>query len=152
MPSLKERTEDILSLAQYFVQKFSKKYQRSVKSISYGAEQAMLDYHWPGNVREMSHLVERAVLLAEHEQLLTEDLHINNVSHPAPVEPMLNNDNVKNQYGPQLPLMTLAEAELAMVKLALAKAAGNVPKAAILLGLSKASMYRRVEKYALAKN
>ena len=100
----------------------------------------------------MSHLVERAVLLAEHEQLLTEDLHINNVSHPASVESMLNNDNVKNQYGPQLPLMTLAEAEVAMVKLALAKTAGNVPKAAILLGLSKASMYRRVEKYGLAKN
>jgi DNA-binding NtrC family response regulator len=152
VPSLKERTEDILSLAQYFVQKHSKKYQRSVKSISYRAEQAMLDYHWPGNVREMSHLVERAVLLAEHEQLLTEDLHINNVSNTASLDPKVNNINVKSQQANELPLMTLVEAEVAMVKLALAKAAGNVPKAAILLGLSKASMYRRVEKYGLAKN
>jgi len=152
VPSLKERTADILSLAQYFVEKFSKKYQRSVKSISYGAEQAMLDYHWPGNVREMSHLVERAVLLAEHEQLLTEDLHIKNVSNATSTEPAVNNDNLCNERGDELPLMTLAEAEVAMVKLALAKAAGNVPKAAILLGLTKASMYRRVEKYGLAKN
>ena len=152
VPSLKERTADILSLAQYFVEKFSKKYQRSLKSISYGAEQAMLDYHWPGNVREMSHLVERAVLLAEHEQLLTEDLHIKNVSNATSTEPAVNNDNVSNKRGDELPLMTLAEAEVAMVKLALAKAAGNVPKAAILLGLTKASMYRRVEKYGLAKN
>ena len=133
-------------------EKFSKKYQRSVKSISYGAEQAMLDYHWPGNVREMSHLVERAVLLAEHEQLLTEDLHIKNVSNATSTEPAVNNDNLCNERGDELPLMTLAEAEVAMVKLALAKAAGNVPKAAILLGLTKASMYRRVEKYGLAKN
>ena len=152
VPSLKERTADILSLAQYFVEKFSKKYQRSLKSISYGAEQAMLDYHWPGNVREMSHLVERAVLLAEHEQLLTEDLHIKNVGNATSTEPAVNNDNVSNKRGDELPLMTLAEAEVAMVKLALAKAAGNVPKAAILLGLTKASMYRRVEKYGLAKN
>jgi len=52
----------------------------------------------------------------------------------------------------ELPLMTLAEAEVAMVKLALEKSEGSVPKAAILLGLTKASMYRRVEKYGLAKN
>jgi DNA-binding NtrC family response regulator len=152
VPSLKERTEDILTLAQYFVEKFSKKYQRLVKSISYGAEQAMLEYHWPGNVREMSHLVERAVLLAENEQLLTEDLHIKSVSYSTSVEPLVNNENVKNQQDNELPLMTLAEAEVAMVKLALAKSKGNVPKAAILLGLTKASMYRRVEKYGLAKN
>jgi DNA-binding NtrC family response regulator len=152
VPSLKERTADILSLAQYFVEKFSKKYQRSVKSISYGAEQAMLDYHWPGNVREMSHLVERAVLLAEHEQLLAEDLHIKSSSHSTSEEAEINKDKTKNEQGNELPLMTLAEAEVAMVKLALDKTAGNVPKAAILLGLTKASMYRRVEKYGLAKN
>jgi DNA-binding NtrC family response regulator len=152
VPSLKERSEDIISLAKYFVDKFSKKYQRSVKSISYGAEQAMLDYHWPGNVREMSHLVERAVLLAENDQLLAEDLHIKSTNNATSIEPSVNNDNIRVEQGNELPLMTLAEAEVAMVKLALDKSEGNVPKAAILLGLTKASMYRRVEKYGLAKN
>ncbi|MBA6363632.1 sigma-54-dependent Fis family transcriptional regulator, partial [Colwellia sp. BRX8-8] len=152
VPSLKERTEDILLLAQFFVDKFTKKYQRSVRSISHGAQQAMLDYHWPGNVREMSHLVERAVLLAEHEQLLAEDLHIRNVSPMGAVENLANNALQNNEPSNQLPLMTLAEAEVAMVKLALKQSAGNVPQAAILLGLTKASMYRRVEKYGLAKN
>ena len=94
----------------------------------------------------------RARQLAEHEQLLAEDLHINIVSNSASADQAVNSDNVKNKQSNELPLMTLAEAEVAMVTLALAKAAGNVPKAAILLGLTKASMYRRVEKYGLAKN
>jgi DNA-binding NtrC family response regulator len=152
VPSLKERTEDILLLAQFFVDKFTKKYQRSARSISHGAQQAMLDYHWPGNVREMSHLVERAVLLAEHEQLLAEDLHITNVSPTGADESLVNNALQNNESSNQLPLMTLAEAEVAMVKLALKQSAGNIPQAALLLGLTKASMYRRVEKYGLAKN
>jgi DNA-binding NtrC family response regulator len=152
VPSLKERREDILSLAQFFVDKFSKKYQRSVQSISHGAQQAMLDYHWPGNVREMSHLIERAVLLADQEQLLAEDLHIKNVGNKTLSKtPMADNKAECDQVN-QLPLMTLAEAELTMVKLALNKTDGNAPKAALLLGLTKASMYRRLEKYGLAKN
>jgi len=146
IPALQERSEDILPLAHYFVEKFAKKYQRSVNTISQGAKQAMLDYHWPGNVREMSHLIERAVLLTEHEQLITEDLHIKNV---------VNNEKKQStpiQVLDELPLMTLAEAEVSLVKLALNKATGNVPQAALLLGLTKASMYRRLEKYGLAKN
>lgn len=146
IPSLKERSEDILSLAHYFIGKFSKKYQRPVNAISPEAKQAMLDYHWPGNVREMSHLIERAVLLTEHEQLLAEDLHINHI---------VNNEqkpNTPRQVLDELPLMTLAEAEVRLVKLALNKTTGNVPQAALLLGLTKASMYRRLEKYGLAKN
>jgi len=146
VPSLKERTEDILLLAQYFIDKFSKKYQRSIKIISYGAEQAMLEYHWPGNVREMSHLIERAVLLTETDQLLAEDLHI----ETAHVNKEEQSSTVQTLT--ELPLMKLADAEKALVKLALDKADGNAPKAAILLGLTKASMYRRLEKYGLAKN
>jgi len=146
VPSLKERTEDILLLAQHFIDKFSKKYQRTIKIISYGAEQAMLDYHWPGNVREMSHLIERAVLLTESDQLLAEDLHIkiNHLSTSA--------QHTATPVVTELPLMTLTDAEEALVKLALKKAEGNAPKAALLLGLTKASMYRRLEKYGLAKN
>jgi len=146
VPSLKERTEDILLLAQYFVDKFSKKYQRSIKIISFGAEQAMLDYHWPGNVREMSHLIERAVLLTESDQLLAEDLHIK-MNHSSEPE-----QSTVTQVVTELPLMTLNDAEEALVKLALKKAEGNAPKAALLLGLTKASMYRRLEKYGLTKN
>jgi DNA-binding NtrC family response regulator len=146
VPSLKERIEDILLLAQHFVDKFSKKYQRTIKIISYSAEQAMLDYHWPGNVREMSHLIERAVLLTESDQLLAEDLHIKTTHFTEPEQ------STSISVSKELPLMTLSEAEEALVKLALKKADGNTPKAALLLGLTKASMYRRLEKYGLAKN
>jgi DNA-binding NtrC family response regulator len=146
VPSLKERTKDILPLAQYFIEKFSKKYQRKLKSMSMGAEQAMLDYTWPGNVREMSHLIERAVLLAENEQLLAEDLHIKTINKLAD-EPVVSVTTIT-----ELPLMTLAEAEENLVKQALKRSTGNVPKAALLLGLTKASMYRRLEKYGLTKN
>ncbi|GHF02804.1 sigma-54-dependent transcriptional regulator [Thalassotalea profundi] len=147
LPTLRERTEDILPLALYFVAKFNKKYQKNIDTLSKHTEQALLNYQWPGNVREMRHLIERAVILASTNQLTLADL---------PIAPINDNESDCNQKhtlsaSRELPMMTLEQAEITLVKQALEKAKHNVPKAAILLGLTKASMYRRIEKYGINK-
>ncbi|MEW6991921.1 sigma-54-dependent transcriptional regulator [Colwelliaceae bacterium 6441] len=132
LPSLQERSQDIIPLTQFFIAKFSQKYKRDYCELTQGAQQALVDYHWPGNIRELSHLIERAVLLCTSQFIDIEDLRLT-----------ANNPKV------ELPLMTLQEAEISLIKKALLQTDNNIPKTAKLLGLTKSSMYRRVEKYDL---
>lgn len=140
VPALKERQDDIIPLAEFFVHKFSARYKVDVKSFSVDALDALLSYHWPGNVREMSHLIERAVLLCEQSQISVMDLHLERTT------------KLKSSTSHQLPFMTLQEAEVSLIKQALAKTKNHIPQAAELLGLTKASMYRRLEKHNIEKD
>lgn len=133
--SLKERIQDITPLAKHFIALHGKKYKREELSLTPGAIQALEAYHWPGNVREMSHLMERAVLLAQGSSLEQEDLHLSNLKQ---------NNN--------LPMMTLDQAEQILIEQALELSQNNVPKAGVLLGLTKSTMYRRLEKYGIQAN
>ena len=135
VPSLKERQQDIVPLAEYFIKDYAKKYQRDEISLTDNAVNTLKDYHWPGNIRELSHLMERAVLLIQSTHLDVEDLRLSPTS-----EKMGSEQN-------DLPLITLEQAERKLIKQALVKTDGNIPKAATLLGLTKSSMYRRLEKY-----
>jgi len=132
LPTLAQRSDDIISLAEFFISKYGEKYQRKNCMLSSAAKKALLAYHWPGNIRELSHLIERAVLLCKDDQIEFDDLHLS---------------NKKNHN--ELTLMPLADAEIKLIKLALHKTQNNVPQAASLLGLTKSSMYRRLEKYEL---
>jgi len=132
VPSLKERLQDIAPLAKHFIAQHGKKYKREELSLTPSALKALETYHWPGNVREMSHLMERAVLLAQSSSLGQDDLHLSTLKQ--------NNS---------LPMMTLEQAEQILIEQALELNQNNVPKAAITLGLTKSSMYRRLEKYGI---
>ena len=132
VPSLKERFLDIVPLAKHFIAQHGKKYKREGLSLTQGALKALEAYHWPGNVREMSHLMERAVLLSQSSNLGQEDLHLSNLKAS-------NN----------LPMMTLDQAEKILIEQALELNHNNVPKAGIMLGLTKSTMYRRLEKYGI---
>jgi DNA-binding NtrC family response regulator len=132
VPCLKERLDDIAPLAKHFIALHGKKYKREQLSLTPSAIKALETYHWPGNVREMSHLMERAVLLAQGSNLGLEDLHLSNRKR--------NNS---------LPMMTVDQAEHILIEQALVLTHDNVPKAAIMLGLTKSSMYRRLEKYGI---
>lgn len=145
VPALKERSEDIIPLAEFFIAQFTHKYQRSVKTLSMSAKQALNGYGWPGNVREMSHLIERAVLLTEREILSAEDLHL------SALEKVSDQVIIQDPANGDIPFMTLEQAEINLIKQALAKTEQHIPKAAVLLGLTKASMYRRIEKHDLSK-
>jgi len=132
VPSLKERLHDIAPLAKHFIAVHGKKYKREELSLTPSAVQALEAYHWPGNVREMSHLMERAVLLAKSSSLAPEDLHLSNLKP---------NNNI--------PMMTVDQAEHKLIEQALVLTHNNVPKAGIMLGLTKSSIYRRLEKYGI---
>lgn len=132
VPSLKERVQDITPLAKHFIDMHGKKYKREELNLTPSAIKALEAYHWPGNVREMSHLMERAVLLAQSSSLGQEDFHLSTLKQ---------NNN--------LPMMTLDKAEQILIKQALELSHNNVAKAGALLGLTKSTMYRRLEKYGM---
>jgi DNA-binding NtrC family response regulator len=134
VPSLKERTLDIVPLAEHFISMYSKKYSKPCITLSPEAICALQEYHWPGNIRELSHLMERAVLLCKEHTLSVRDLNIR-VSQPG-------NAAITN-----LPMMTLENAEKQLITQALSQVNQHVPNAAKLLGLTKSSLYRRLEKY-----
>jgi DNA-binding NtrC family response regulator len=135
VPSLKERTLDVVPLAEHFITMYCKKYAKPIVTLSPEATCALQDYHWPGNIRELSHLMERAVLLCRHDMLSVSDLNIKPSQHTT-------------SASADLPMMTLEHAEKQLITQALAQVEQHVPKAAKLLGLTKSSLYRRLEKYA----
>lgn len=138
IPPLSERKEDIVPLAEHFIDRFSQKYGKPNISLSECAHAPLDQYHWPGNIRELSHLMERAVLLCVGTQIKGSDLPI------TPSE-SLTSSNPGNTE--KLPQITIEEAEKQLIRQALDATEQNIPKAAKLLGLGKSSLYRRLEKY-----
>jgi DNA-binding NtrC family response regulator len=134
VPSLKERTLDIVPLAEHFIVMYCKKYAKSRVTLSGEAICALQDYHWPGNIRELSHLMERAVLLCRNDILSVSDINI-------------TPSQLTTSSSADLPMMTLQSAEKQLITQALNQVEQHVPKAAKLLGLTKSSLYRRLEKY-----
>lgn len=144
VPALRERPEDIAALANFFVAKHGQRYRKPELTLSACALKTMQAYHWPGNIRELSHMMERAVLLTQTGELTATQLNL-------PVNTHNKNVASANHLAfSQLPMMTLEAAELQLIHQALADCDGNKQKAADLLGITKSSLYRRLEKYDLA--
>lgn len=132
VPALRERGEDILPLARHYLSAACTRYRRPVPRIGRDAERALLIYPWPGNVRELSHVMERAALLADEGVLDAAALRL-----PGAAEPRLSER------------MTLEEAEALLLRRALADQGGNLQRAADQLGITRQSLYRRLEKHGL---
>ncbi len=132
LPALRERTEDIPELAKYFLQKLNNKYRKHINTIADTAMQALKEYHWPGNIREMEHIIERAIIISDHEQLEVSDLHFS--------QPKNTNSSIN---------LNLEQAEKTLIEEALEKYHGNISKASKALGLTRAALYRRMEKHQL---
>jgi len=145
LPRLAERRDDIVPLAQFFIDKFISKYKLNTCLLVPEAEDALLAYHWPGNIRELSHLIERAVLLCRDSQITVNDLPLR-CQQNSSTRPSRDNENNDQE---SLPFMTLVKAEVNLIKQALLKTNDNIPQAAILLGLTKSSLYRRIEKHEI---
>jgi two-component system response regulator AtoC len=143
MPPLRVRQDDIALLAQYFVDSFSREFRRPVRGLSHAAEQVLRRYSWPGNVREMRNLVERAVLLAEGDRLEPSDFDTLHTAHAG--------SSAGHVF--ELPAggVNLEDVERHFVIQALERAGGNQTRAATLLGLHRDQIRYRIEKFALAK-
>jgi DNA-binding NtrC family response regulator len=133
LPPLRERREDIPLLAAHFLGGNSKRYNKSIQGFDGAAMQAMLSYGWPGNVRELEHCIERAVLLCRGERIEPANLALDDARPSAPA----------------FEEMSLEEVESLLVRKAMARFGGNVSQAAEALGLSRAALYRRMEKYGV---
>jgi DNA-binding NtrC family response regulator len=139
VPPLRERRDDILPIAEHYAAAFSRKYDKPARSFSGAAVRALLEYDWPGNVRALRHAVERAVILSGGEALEPADLQLDypggapTAKPPAAIPTILNLD----------------EMEKATIEKALRKHGFNISRASAELGLTRASLYRRMEKHGI---
>jgi len=134
LPPLRDRREDIPVLANYFLRRQAERYRKPQLQFAADAMQALLEHTWPGNVREMEHVVERTVLMAKSDAIKADDLGL----------------QVRAEGGARLEEMKLEEAERYLIQRALGRHAGNVSRAAEALGLSRSALYRRLQRYALS--
>jgi len=133
LPALRDRREDIPLLAHHFLGRNRARYRKQVDTFSPSAMQQMMQYPWPGNVRELEHTVERAVLLCRGEEIEASNLAIASSRPSVP--------NFEN--------MSIDEVEGLLIRKVLRRSDGNISQAAEALGLSRAALYRRIEKYGL---
>jgi DNA-binding NtrC family response regulator len=133
LPPLRERREDLAPMAAHFLGTHARRYRKNITGFDQSAVQAMYDHPWQGNVRELNHVVERAVLMAQTNCIKAGDLALRS----APVG------------SPRLEEMSLEDVEEFLIKKALARHSGNVSHAAEALGLSRSALYRRLQRFGL---
>lgn len=135
IPPLRDRPDDILPIARHYLDVYSRKYGGLSRQFSSAAEQAMLDYEWPGNVRALRHAVERAVILAEGKILGPSDLQLE------------GGESEARNLSIAPTILNLDYLEKEAIQKALRKHGFNISRAANELGLTRASLYRRMEKH-----
>jgi two-component system, NtrC family, response regulator AtoC len=143
LPALRERREDILPLAEHFIQMYNGKFKRNIQGLSHAAAAALMSHSWPGNVRELRNVIERAMVLEESDRIQMSSLYI------ATSSGVLSRPTAQGEE-PEAPFQaSLAEAEKNMVMKALQKAAGNQTRAAVLLGITRDTLRYKMKKFNL---
>ena len=133
LPPLRDRREDIMPLANSFPRQHAQRYRKELAGFDESARDRLMQHQFPGNVRELDHVIERAVLMSQDRQLKAADLGL----------------NVGRDDGTRLEDMSLEEVEKFLIKKALARNDGNARKAAEALGLSRSAFYRRLQQHGL---
>jgi DNA-binding NtrC family response regulator len=134
IPPLRERREDIPTLSAHFLARYASRYGKQIQGFLPEALEKLTSYVWPGNVRELEHTIERAVIMCREERIQPDNLGLQVTGRSRAV----NFDE-----------MSLEEVESVLIGKALARYNGNVSQAAEVLGLSRGTFYRRMEKYGL---
>jgi DNA-binding NtrC family response regulator len=130
LPPLRDRGNDILILADFFLKKYSFKYNKPGIRINQQSQDKLLKYSWPGNIRELQHTIEKAVILSESNVLKPDDLYMKSLQH------QLQNNSFK----------TLEEMEKQMIHEAIDQNNGNFTAAAEQLGVTRQTLYNRIKK------
>ncbi|MEQ8471227.1 MAG: sigma-54 dependent transcriptional regulator [Marinoscillum sp.] len=132
IPPLRERRDDIILLAEHFLKSFAERYQKGGIKLEERAKKQMMNYPWPGNIRELQHAVERAVIMCEKGSILSEDV--------------LPGRREKSQPSQSL---KVEDMEKSVVIKAIEKSGGNLSHAAEELGIGRTTLYRKMKKYGL---
>lgn len=134
IPPLRERGEDVLLLADFFLQRYAHKYKKQVNGLNREAKQKLMRYHWPGNVRELQHAIERAIILSDSIQLKPDNF-------------MLQPQTAKRSVDDEI--LNLEQLERSAIERAMKRSEGNLSRAAEHLGITRYSLYRKLEKLGL---
>lgn len=137
VPPLRERGSDILLLANHFLSFYAGKYMKRAFTLSSSAQSKLMNYAFPGNVRELQYIIERAVIMADDDSLNADDLVFSPLEQK-PVSP-----------SPAIETHNLEELERSAIEEVVRKHNGNISRAAKELGLTRGALYRRLEKYDL---
>jgi two-component system response regulator HydG len=146
IPPLAQRTDDIAALAQHFINRYADRNRKAIKGFTPRAMDDLLKYPWPGNVRELENAVERAVILSPGEYITEKDLPLNisqNNGRPHPQAATQAGAAGANEGG------SLGDMEQSAIVSALERAGGNKSEAARLLGITRRTLYNKLEKYGL---
>lgn len=138
VPPLRERGEDILLLADHFLLFYTDKYHKNLKGFEKEAQEKLQNYHYPGNVRELQYSIERAVIMSDGESIKESDILFSPIEQHARMQDRAH-DLPRN----------LEEMERQAIKSAVERYHGNISKAARELGLTRAALYRRIDKYEI---
>lgn len=136
LPPLRERMEDMEMLSNHFVKMYAGKYRKSISGVAASTVSKLQKYPWPGNIRELQHAIERAIIMSDNAQLMPEDFFF------LAQKPETNLSLEPDSYN-------LDDMEKNMIQKVVNKHEGNISKAAKELGLTRASLYRRLEKHDL---
>lgn len=136
LPPLRDRLDDIPLLADHFMEIYNNKYRKNIKKIAPSTIKKLQKYPWPGNIRELQHAIERAIIMSDTDSLSSEDFFF--LVQKPESNTVVEADN-----------FNLDDVEKNVIQRAVNKHNGNISKAAKELGLTRASLYRRLEKYGL---
>ncbi len=145
LPPLRERRDDILALSESFIKEIGRSLGRPPAGFAKDARQALLDYHLPGNVRELHNIIERAAILADGGLIIRDHLAVTSLAKPAPAPPssVASSSTVADTAG------DIASMERAMIEKALRDARFNKARAAKTLGLTRSQLYGRLKRFGL---
>ena len=146
IPPLRERREDIPLLVEYFLEKILEKFKKGKRVFSEEAMYAFMNYDWPGNIRELQNMIERAVALSKSEIINVDELPL-----PVPVEEFaaLSRNPLDDERKKSFIVTTLAEQEKNAIIEALNKYGGNQTKVSQVLGISTTTLWRKIKKYRI---
>lgn len=136
IPPLRERKEDIIIFAKHFLNKYASKYEKGSLVLDISAENRLLSYPWKGNIRELQHTIEKAVILCENHIISDKDLYLSALKNEV-------KEKISNTEG------TLEDMEREMIKASLYKNEGNLSLVAQQLGVSRQTLYNKLKKYNL---
>jgi transcriptional regulator with PAS, ATPase and Fis domain len=139
LPPLRKRKEDIILLIANFVYRAGQQFQKPLKKISSSAKELLLDYPWPGNIRELKSVIESAVMVSDGDYITISDLPMNLQHYATGHREEIGTKAIRN----------IEEAERRLIEDALRQTNGNKVKAAEVLGISTRTIYRKIDKFAL---
>lgn len=142
LPPLRDRPDDIVIIAEHYLDHYCKKYNKPAKHLSVEAEKTINQYHWPGNIRALRHAIERAIILSESAELMSTDFQLSSTTETKSIDAIVEQADSANTSE-----LNLENIERLTIEKALKTHRYNISHTAKALGLTRAALYRRMEKY-----